>query len=1394
MGTKEDKLKKKAELRAEAELKLEGALKNFDDLPSEKMSDVKSLVHEVQVYSIELELQNQELMETQNDLVNYKNKLEELFDFAPVGYLILDEDSIIHNANLTICSLLKVDRSKILNKKLYSFIEESDDKDDLFKALRTHFKTGKKSSFEIDFIDGDGNNINTRIEIAKIENSETDRKGCRVAVSDVTQLKKAQLEKEHFEKRFRTITELTSDYTYEFKVLENNQLELLWVSGAFKNITGFTPEESENRGGWLKLIYPEDLPIAEERAKKLLNGEEDRSEFRIVCKDGAVKWIRDYGKPIIENKKVVGIIGGAKDISIEKDKEFQLKQNYAATLNLVEDLSIEIDEKAKAESKLKESETFLSKLLESIPIPVFYKDTEGKYLGVNRAFEEFIGMKQEAIIGKSVFDLNPKELAKIYYENDKSLFENGSTQKYESEVATAKGDIRNVIFNKAVFSDNSGKVNGLIGTILDVTEERKSRKELEESEEKFRTLAEGMDDYILRYDKDHRHTYANPAALKLAGMSEEEFLGKTHRELGFDPILCDLWEEKIDNVFNTGQPDGAVFELESAEGRVYLDWKVNPEFDANGNVFSALAVSRDITNIKKTEAELIISEKRFRGIFENTLTAIFVADDNGNYITVNQAAVDLTGYSSDELGNMKVSDLQTIVKPGAAERYNEFIKRGHETGEFDFINKDGTEKIGHYHAVRVKPDFNLSVMYDVTEKKKAEEKLIESEEKYRTLHENMNEGYAIDELVFDENGNVTDWIIREINPTYTEIVNMEPSEILNKKASEIYADISDISERLKLYSDVDRSGKSKKIDITIESKGRTYLSSIIPYKPGFIAVAFTDITNLIRAEEALGKSEQEMREVLNNSLDGILLTAPDGSIYSANFAACEMFGRTEKDLCRIGRDSIIDMEDPRLKGFLETRKKKGKARAEVSLIRKDGSKFPAEVTSSLFKDTDGNIRSSMIIRDITERKIAEKKLEKSKERFELAMQASQDGLYDWNLETNEIYYSPGWKKMLGYEYDELPNDFSVWESLTNPKDVEESWEIQKKLLNKEIERFITEFKMKHKDGHWVDIQSKAEAFFNEEGKAVRIVGNHTNISERKKAEEALRESENRYRHLFNNAQIGIYRTNVEDGQLIEANQRMAELLEYKTVQDALDNYKTSEHYTDETEREELIKLLAEKGEFHNYEALIKINNKIKCFRFSGKLFKEEGYIQGVAEDITEQKKGELILKQYEKIVSSSGDALSLLDKDYRYKIVNNAYEKYSGLSQEELTGKTVEEYLGAEFFKEKIKPLFDRCLQGESIKFSDWFEYKNLGKRFVTVSYYPYYNDKNEIDGVVASTVDITNLKIAEEDLKNKMSELQRMNRIMIGRENKMFDLKKEINELLEKLGEDKKYTAPDEI
>lgn len=200
---------------------------------------------------------------------------------------------------------------------------------------------------------------------------------------------------------------------------------------------------------------------------------------------GHATLVRELVVPIMRDGQVVAILGVG-------NKPADYTESDLETVTYLADVTWEIIEQKRTEEALRESEMFLGMLLNAIPIPVFYKDREGRYLGFNKSFETFFGESRERLIGKSVFDINPPELAKIYFVKDNELFENGGIQRYESLVKNAQGALRNVLFNKAIFTDCQGNSKGLIGTILDITEIRQTEAALKESEGRVRAKLEAV--------------------------------------------------------------------------------------------------------------------------------------------------------------------------------------------------------------------------------------------------------------------------------------------------------------------------------------------------------------------------------------------------------------------------------------------------------------------------------------------------------------------------------------------------------------------------------------------------------------------------------------------------------------------------------------------------------------------------------------------------------------------------------------------------------------------------------------------------------------------------------------------------------------------------------------
>ncbi|TAN41906.1 MAG: PAS domain S-box protein [Nitrospirae bacterium] len=253
-----------------------------------------------------------------------------------------------------------------------------------------------------------------------------------------------------------------------------------------------------------------------------------------------------------------------------------------------------------AERTYMEQFEFLRTMMDTIPNPVFYKDAEGRYLGCNRAFEEFLGRSKDEIIGKTVYDMGPKEIADLYYRADRELFSNPGQQCYEWRVLGKNKEVREVIFNKATFPDATGRVAGLIGIITDITQRKRAEEALRESEAKFRTIFENSLDAI-RVAKNGIYDYANPSYLALFGYSrQEELSGQAVLDmiaLSERPQVEKIMQQRIrgedvPSVYATRgiRRDGTEFDMEV---RVSL-------YTVSGDVFTVANI-RDISDRKRHE-------------------------------------------------------------------------------------------------------------------------------------------------------------------------------------------------------------------------------------------------------------------------------------------------------------------------------------------------------------------------------------------------------------------------------------------------------------------------------------------------------------------------------------------------------------------------------------------------------------------------------------------------------------------------------------------------------------------------------------------------------------------------------------------------------------------------
>ncbi len=271
--------------------------------------------------------------------------------------------------------------------------------------------------------------------------------------------------------RYRIISELITDYAYSFSVHPDGTLSLDWITGTIERITGFSPEESEVRGGWIKLIHPEDQPIAEKRATKLMRGEKDISELRIITKENEIRWLRDYGVPEYSEGegRVIRIIGAAQDIT----------ENIAAN------------------NALLASEERFRLLFENHIDALVIADETGQYVLANDRACELFGYSREEILQMKTSDIivpeNTSSAAQRYATYLEKGFMTGDSQYIHPDSSTRTVSYAAMRISEklhaAVFHDITEKVEAELA-LKKAHEELEER--VEERTEQLQVLVDAM--------------------------------------------------------------------------------------------------------------------------------------------------------------------------------------------------------------------------------------------------------------------------------------------------------------------------------------------------------------------------------------------------------------------------------------------------------------------------------------------------------------------------------------------------------------------------------------------------------------------------------------------------------------------------------------------------------------------------------------------------------------------------------------------------------------------------------------------------------------------------------------------------------------------------------------
>lgn len=309
---------------------------------------------------------------------------------------------------------------------------------------------------------------------------------------------------------------------------------------------------------------------------------------------------------------------------------------------------------------------------------------------------------------------------------------------------------------------------------------------------------------------------------------------------------------------------------------------------------------------------------------------------------------------------------------------------------------------------------------------------------------------------------------------------------------------------------------------------------------------FRDVTEGKKAEETIRENEEKFRAIYEGSNDAIMLLTETGFI-DCNERTVEMFGMTGKeDFCAAHPANVSppfqpDGWDSRSAALAQIRAafKKGHQRFEWVHRKAGGEDFIADVLLSSFVCA-GKTTLQATVRDITDQKKMLESLQKSEQELRLTLEATTDGIWQWNLVDNTIWFSPKYYAMLGYEPGEFEASFQAWREMIHPDDQDRAVEVILDFVRGATVEYKNEFRLRTKDGDYCWIRASARVGErDDQGNAVRVIGNHQDITDLKHADEMIRESKKLYERLTEQSLAGIYL--IKGGCFIFLNSRAASM-------------------------------------------------------------------------------------------------------------------------------------------------------------------------------------------------------------------------------------------------------------
>ena len=1166
------------------------------------------------------------------------------------------------------------------------------------------------------------------------------------------------------------------------------------VSPSIEAFLGFRPDEVIGRAfGDLALLMPGHLEKALSDIKRVLTGQLIHSAtYKFRARDGSHRFAEMSSAPIYHDGEVVRVTSIIRDIT----------------------------ERQRFEEAMRESKEFSSSLLAYSPNPIIVINPDTSIRYVNPALEKITGFSFIELIDKKVpYPWWPEKKLEEAVFNSGDRYAHLAFRREEKFRSKTGKEFWVEISTAPVKSD--GKLKYYISNWVDITERKQAESALIEVSDRHRLLEENTSDVIIIFDIGMNISYISPSVTRFSGFSVEESI-----QMGVEGGLTPESAKKLfDDIVTQVEVDPRVLKEErfishgvdlefihKDGGTIWGESRISVLTDSEGTFSGFLGVIRDVTERKKAEEALREIERRNRLLEENASDVIWILDNTGRWAYISPAMERFRG--------VKVEDaMREEVQDGITPESYAYLRETLDRVMGDYLNSEGKEpfripvlEFGYNHknggvvwgesqiSLLTDPDGNflgfLGVTRDITERKKAEEALRESEQRYRLLAEN-----AIDVIWTLD----MDLRLTYISPSIFSVLGFTAGEVVSRDIKDMltadaYAKVSrEFRERIEKLETGTGEGKKGRFEVELELVRKdgttTWTESRISFVRdasgdpiGLLGVT-RDISERIQADRSLRESEQRYRLLAENASDLIWTLNADLRPTFVSPSVERLRGLTveqvmEQDLREAMTPEsfqlISSMVSNMIREFKRTRDagKLDIPPVELEYYRGDGSTVWGESRLSLLTDAENNFTGFIgVTRDVTARKLAQEALRRSEQRYRLLAENASDVIWTMDIKGRMNYMSPAIEQLLGYSTDEvMAPDFSYAltpESLQTARGIFE--EFSRTLRSDPyapLASQLLELEALHRNGSSLWTETRISVLRDSSGNPIGYLGVTRDISERKRMEEELRSSEERFKVLFEYAPDA-YSLHDLEGKFLDANRTAEELFGYPREEMVGKSFADMKMLIPE-HLEKVAQLILDTIEHEAAgpeEFVIRkmdrneITVETRTFRVR---IGEYDLVLASTRDITERKQVEELLREIERrnqiLEENSTDVIWILDTDLKPTYISPSVERLRGYTVEEVLNQSIGEWLAPGSFEQVMQLLQEGIAHLNVHGLTEDLKHRVIEMELTRKDGTTVWTEtranllvdaRNQLTGMLGVSRDITERRMAEDALRQSEEKLR---------------------------------------